>query len=67
MTGLEKGKRRKSLIKKAQEAAGRARCTKCKFWFNGICTQPNVVSICHESYVKGYLKGYKQRRKDIKK
>lgn len=33
---------------KAKKAAGRARCTKCKFWINGICIDPSVAQVCYE-------------------
>lgn len=48
---------------KAKKAAGRARCTKCKFWINDLCTEPKVAQVCFENFVKGYLKGYKEGRK----
>ena len=52
---------------KAKKAAGRARCNKCKFWINGICTEPKVAQVCFENFVKGYLKGYKEASKNIHK
>lgn len=49
---------------KAKKAAGRTRCNKCVFWKRGICVSPEIAKVCYENYIKGYLKGYKQRRKE---
>ena len=52
---------------KAKKAAGRARCTQCKFWINGLCIDPKVAQVCYEQFVKGYLKGYNKARKEKRK
>ena len=49
---------------KAKKAAGRARCTQCKFWINEICIDPSVAQVCYENFVKGFLKGYNEARKE---
>ena len=56
-----------SVKDKAKKAAGRARCNKCKFWLNQTCISPRVAEVCYESYVKGYLKGYNQRKSEERK
>ena len=54
-----------SVKDKAKKAAGRARCNKCKFYLNDkrFCT-PMIASVCYENFVKGYLKGYNEARKE---
>lgn len=56
-----------SIKDKAKQAAGRARCNKCKFWLNQTCTDPRVAEVCYANFVKGYIKGYNQRKKELKK
>lgn len=51
-----------SIKKKARIAAGRARCSGCKFWNSKICVSPEVAQVCYENFIKGYLKGYNQRK-----
>ena len=55
-----------TIREKAAKAAGRVHCTKCKFWKNGFCTDPKVPEVCFENFVKFYLKGYEQAKKDLK-
>lgn len=57
-----------SIESKAKQAAGRQRCDKCKFfWDKKICIDPKVAEVCYENFVKGYIKGYNQRRKEESK
>ena len=63
MTQEQKAKATKlSLRDKAKKAACRSRCLQCKFWHNGLCSVPEVAQVCYENYVKGYIKGYNQRK-----
>lgn len=56
-----------SIKDKAKQAAGRQRCDKCKFfWDKKICIDPRVAEVCYENFVKGYIKGYNQRKKEEK-
>lgn len=56
-----------SIKDKAKKAAGRSYCKKCKFWINGTCTDPKVAQVCYENFVKGYIKGYNEARKEERK
>lgn len=56
-----------SIKDKAKKAAGRARCDKCVFWKRRTCVNPEIAKVCYENYIKGYLKGYEQRRKEERK
>lgn len=51
-----------SIKKKACIAAGRVRCCGCKFYDSKICVSPEVAQVCYENFIKGYLKGYNQRK-----
>ena len=53
-----------SIKDKAKKAAARSKCTKCEFWKNGLCVDPRIAKVCVENYVRGYLRGYEQRRKE---
>lgn len=53
-----------SLKDKARKAAARSKCTQCKFWKSGLCTVPEVATVCFENYARGYINGYNQRRKE---
>lgn len=55
-----------SIKKKARIAAGKARCCKCKFFTGNICVSPKVAQVCYENFIKGYLKGYNQRKSEEK-
>ena len=47
-----------SLLGKAKEASGRSRsCKKCKL---RVCS-PDILDICHRSFVEGFLKGNKHK------
>ena len=56
-----------SIESKAKQAAGRAKCDKCKFWVNKICIDPRVAEVCYANFIKGYIKGYNQRKKEENK
>ena len=56
-----------SVKDKAKKANGRVHCTKCKFWINGLCIDPRVAEVCSEQFVKGYIKGYNQRKSEERK
>ena len=51
-----------SVTKKAKVAAGRARCCKCSWWNGSHCVDPAVATVCYNSFIKGYQKGYNQRK-----
>lgn len=49
---------RTTIEQRARQASGRERhCSKCKFRGN-VCP---YVEICHEAFVRGYIKGYKDK------
>ena len=54
---------RLSIESKAKLSAGRSRCNKCQFWKDGTCADLIVAKVCFENYVRGYIKGYNQRKK----
>ena len=58
-------KNKLSLLRKARQSAGRTRCNNCPF-LNENCIGKGIFDICFNSYVKGYMKGYKTCNKEIK-
>lgn len=51
-----------SLDRLAQQANGRSQaCAKCPY--GGVCPQ-QVFDICSRSFIEGFKKGYKAKRKD---
>lgn len=53
---------RTSIKQRAREASSRERfCSKCKFR-GRICP---YVEVCHEAFVRGYIKGHKDKDLDI--
>lgn len=53
---------RTTIKQRAIEASGRERhCSKCKFR-GRVCL---YVEICHEAFVRGYIKGYKDKGLDV--
>ena len=56
-----------SIKDKAKRAAARVRCSKCVWWNGSHCVDPAVAKVCYESYVRGYINGYNQRRKEREK
>lgn len=55
---------RTTIEQRAREASGREKyCTKCRFG-GKVC---DYVEICHEAFVRGFMKGHKYKQQVVKK
>lgn len=56
---------RQTIEQQARSASGRERyCGKCKFRMpNQICSH---IDVCHNAFVRGYIKGYKYGKQENK-
>ena len=54
---------RTTIEQRAREASGREKyCTKCRFG-GKVC---DYVEICHEAFVRGFMKGHKYKQQVVK-
>ena len=55
---------KESIRIRAAIASGRSMmCKNCKYKTPTICS-PTMLAICHEGFIRGYIKGYKDRKNE---